>query len=355
MSKQPAIIVDNVSMKFNLSKEKVDSLKDYIIKSIKKEIKYNEFWALQNVSFTVEKGDRVGILGLNGAGKSTLLKVIAGVFKPTEGSVTKHGKMVPLLELGAGFDQQYTGRENIYFNAAIFGLTRQEIDKRIDEIIEFSELGDFIDNPVRTYSSGMYMRLAFSVAINVNADILLIDEILAVGDANFQAKCFNKLREIKANGTTIIIVSHALGQIEEICDKSIWIKDGQIEQEGDPREVDIAYLDYMNQERLSKDEQERARILRIEAEQRRLKKAEEENKEGGNDKRYGSFEARINDVILSCDDGKRTETLETGRKAVIEIDYSVETPVKDVHARYMIYRIDGQLCSGSRNKYSGIF
>ena len=150
--------------------------------------------------------------------------------------------------------------------------------------------------------------------------------------------------------TTIIIVSHALGQIEEICDKSIWIKDGQIEQEGDPREVDIAYLDYMNQERLSKDEQERARILRIEAEQRRLKKAEEENKEGGNDKRYGSFEARINDVILSCDDGKRTETLETGRKAVIEIDYSVETPVKDVHARYMIYRIDGQLCSGSSTK-----
>ena len=194
------------------------------------------------------------------------------------------------------------------------------------------------------------MRLAFSVAINVNADILLIDEILAVGDANFQAKCFNKLREIKANGTTIIIVSHALGQIEEICDKSIWIKDGQIEQEGDPREVDIAYLDYMNQERLSKDEQERARILRIEAEQRRLKKAEEENKEGGNDKRYGSFEARIDDVILSCDDGKRTETLETGRKAVIEIDYSVETPVKDVHARYMIYRIDGQLCSGSSTK-----
>ena len=142
-----------------------------------------------------------------------------------------------------------SGRENIYTNAAIFGLTKKEIDERLEDIIEFSELQQFIDNPVRTYSSGMYMRLAFSVAINVNADILLIDEILAVGDANFQAKCFNKLREIKANGTTIIIVSHALGQIEEICDKSIWIKDGQIEQEGDPREVDIAYLDYMNLER----------------------------------------------------------------------------------------------------------
>ena len=165
MSKQPAIIVDNVSMKFNLSKEKVDSLKDYIIKSIKKEIKYNEFWALQNVSFTVEKGDRVGILGLNGAGKSTLLKVIAGVFKPTEGSVTKHGKMVPLLELGAGFDQQYTGRENIYLYGAVLGFSKKFLDEKLDEIIEFSELGKFIDVPVKNYSSGMQVRLAFSVAI----------------------------------------------------------------------------------------------------------------------------------------------------------------------------------------------
>ena len=290
-------------------------------------------WSLRDINFEINQGDSVGIIGRNGAGKSTLLKILSQVTQPTTGKIYTKGRIASLLEVGTGFHPEMTGRENIYTNASIFGLTKKEIDARLDDIISFSELGQYIDNPVRTYSSGMYMRLAFSVAINVNADILLIDEILAVGDANFQAKCFNKLREIKANGTTIIIVSHALGQIEEICDKSIWIKDGQIEQEGDPREVDIAYLDYMNQERLSKDEQERARILRIEAEQRRLKKAEEENKEGGNDKRYGSFEARINDVILSCDDGKRTETLETGRKAVIEIDYSVETPVKDVHAR----------------------
>ena len=161
MSKQPAIIVDNVSMKFNLSKEKVDSLKDYIIKSIKKEIKYNEFWALQNVSFTVEKGDRVGILGLNGAGKSTLLKVIAGVFKPTEGSVTKHRKMVPLLELGAGFDQQYTGKENIYLYGAMLGYSKEFIDEKYDEIVKFSELKDFIDVPIKNYSSGMNPDLDF--------------------------------------------------------------------------------------------------------------------------------------------------------------------------------------------------
>ena len=156
------------------------------------------------------------------------------IIYPDSGSIEMCGRVSSLLELGAGFHPDMSGRENIYTNAAIFGLTKKEIDERLEDIIEFSELQQFIDNPVRTYSSGMYMRLAFSVAINVNADILLIDEILAVGDANFQAKCFNKLREIKANGTTIIIVSHALGQIEEICDKSIWIKDGQIEQEGDP-------------------------------------------------------------------------------------------------------------------------
>ena len=343
-----AVEINNMSKDFIIYADKANTLKERIVRfsNNKKEVRH----ILKNINLKINKGETVALIGVNGSGKSTLLKLITKIIYPTSGSIKVHGKLASLLELGAGFHPDFSGRENIYFNASIFGLTKAEIDARLDKIIEFSELGDFIDTPVRTYSSGMYMRLAFSVAINVNADILLIDEILAVGDANFQAKCFNKLREIKANGTTIIIVSHALGQIEEICDKSIWIKDGQIEQEGDPREVDIAYLDYMNQERLSKDEQERARILRIEAEQRRLKKAEEENKEGGNDKRYGSFEARINDVILSCDDGKRTETLETGRKAVIEIDYSVETPVKDVHARYMIYRIDGQLCSGSSTK-----
>ena len=191
MSK-PAIIVDDVSMKFNLSKEKVDSLKDYIIKSLRKEIKYNEFWALKNVSFTVEKGDRVGILGLNGAGKSTLLKVIAGVFKPTSGTVTKHGKMVPLLELGAGFDPQYTGKENIYLYGAMLGYTKAFIDEKYDEIVEFSELKEFIDVPLKNYSSGMRARLGFSVATIVEPDILILDEVLSVGDAKFRKKCENR-------------------------------------------------------------------------------------------------------------------------------------------------------------------
>ena len=253
LNNENSIEVRNVSKSFKVYFDKGNELKEKML--FWKRNRYENRVVLNNISFTVKKGEAVGLIGRNGCGKSTTLKLLTKIIYPDSGS------------------------------------------ERLEDIIEFSELQQFIDNPVRTYSSGMYMRLAFSVAINVNADILLIDEILAVGDANFQAKCFNKLREIKANGTTIIIVSHALGQIEEICDKSIWIKDGQIEQEGDPREVDIAYLDYMNQERLSKDEQERARILRIEAEQRRLKKAEEENKQGGNDKRYGRFEARINDLI----------------------------------------------------------
>ena len=303
LNNENSIEVRNVSKSFKVYFDKGNELKEKML--FWKRNRYENRVVLNNISFTVKKGEAVGLIGRNGCGKSTTLKLLTKIIYPDSGSIEMCGRVSSLLELGAGFHPDMSGRENIYTNAAIFGLTKKEIDERLEDIIEFSELQQFIDNPVRTYSSGMYMRLAFSVAINVNADILLIDEILAVGDANFQAKCFNKLREIKANGTTIIIVSHALGQIEEICDKSIWIKDGQIEQEGDPREVDIAYLDYMNQERLSKDEQERARILRIEAEQRRLKKAEEENKEGGNDKRYGSFEARINDVILSCDDGNR--------------------------------------------------
>ena len=233
MSKQPAIIVDNVSMKFNLSKEKVDSLKDYIIKSIKKEIKYNEFWALQNVSFTVEKGDRVGILGLNGAGKSTLLKVIAGVFKPTEGSVTKHGKMVPLLELGAGFDQQYTGKENIYLYVAMLGYSKEFIDEKYDEIVKFSELKDFIDVPIKNYSSGMKSRLGFSIATVVSPKILILDEVLSVGDAKFRKKSEKKVLSMFDSGVTVLFVSHSLAQVQRICNKAMILEKGKLIAYGD--------------------------------------------------------------------------------------------------------------------------
>ena len=237
MSKQPAIIVDNVSMKFNLSKEKVDSLKDYIIKSIKKEIKYNEFWALQNVSFTVEKGDRVGILGLNGAGKSTLLKVIAGVFKPTEGSVTKHGKMVPLLELGAGFDQQYTGKENIYLYGAMLGYSKEFIDEKYDEIVKFSELKDFIDVPIKNYSSGMKSRLGFSINLCLDPEIMIIDEALSVGDKSFAKKCLDRMHHMLENGTTLLFVSHSMATVRQLCDHAIWLNKGDVVMQGEAEGV----------------------------------------------------------------------------------------------------------------------
>ena len=228
-----AIEVDNVSMKFNLSREKVDSLKDYIFKTIKREIQYNEFWALKNVSFSVEKGDRVGILGLNGAGKSTLLKVISGVFKPTEGHVDKHGKMVPLLELGAGFDPQYTGKENIYLYGAMLGYTKKFIDSKYDEIVEFSELQKFMDVPVKNYSSGMKSRLGFSIATVGEPKILILDEVLSVGDAKFRKKSEKKIMSMFDSGVTVLFVSHSLEQVQRLCNKAMILEKGKLIAYGD--------------------------------------------------------------------------------------------------------------------------
>lgn len=232
MSK-PAIEVDNVSMKFNLSKEKVDSLKDYAIKMLKKEIHYNEFWALKNISFTVEKGDRVGILGLNGAGKSTLLKVISGVFKPTEGTVNKSGKIVPLLELGAGFDPQYTGTENIFLYGAMLGYSKKFIQEKYDEIVKFSELEIFMDVPVKNYSSGMKSRLGFSIATVVEPKILILDEVLSVGDAKFRKKSENKIMSMFDSGVTVLFVSHSLDQVKRLCNKAMILEKGKLIAYGD--------------------------------------------------------------------------------------------------------------------------
>ena len=220
-------------MKFNLSREKVDSLKDYIFKTIKREIQYNEFWALKNVSFSVEKGDRVGILGLNGAGKSTLLKVISGVFKPTEGHLDKHGKMVPLLELGAGFDPQYTGKENIYLYGAMLGYTKKFIDSKYDEIVEFSELQKFMDVPVKNYSSGMKSRLGFSIATVVEPKILILDEVLSVGDAKFRKKSEKKIMSMFDSGVTVLFVSHSLEQVQRLCNKAMILEKGKLIAYGD--------------------------------------------------------------------------------------------------------------------------
>ena len=225
--------VEHVGMRFNLSKERVDSLKDYILKSITRQMKFDEFWALKDINFTLEKGERIGILGTNGAGKSTLLKEIAGVFKPTEGSVVHKGKIVPLLELGAGFDKEYTGRENIYLYGAVLGYSKEFIDEKYDEIVKFSELKDFIDVPIKNYSSGMKSRLGFSIATVVSPKILILDEVLSVGDAKFRKKSEKKVLSMFDSGVTVLFVSHSLAQVQRICNKAMILEKGKLIAYGD--------------------------------------------------------------------------------------------------------------------------
>ena len=240
VNNENAIVVKNVYKRFKLVYDKPFTLKERLVFWKNTKVGYHD--VLKNVNLEIKKGETVALIGVNGSGKSTLLKLMTKIIYPTSGTITTNGKLTSLLELGAGFHPDFTGRENIYFNASIFGLTAKDIDDRIQEIIDFSELGEFIEAPVRTYSSGMYMRLAFSVAINVDADILLIDEILAVGDQHFQDKCFDKLEELKKTNKTIVIVSHSLDSVEKLCDRAVWVYEGEIRKDGKTKEVIDEYL-----------------------------------------------------------------------------------------------------------------
>ena len=240
MKNDVAITIKNMSKDFIIYADKANTLKERIVRfsNNKKEVRH----ILKNINLEIKKGETVALIGVNGSGKSTLLKLITKIIYPTSGSIKVKGKLASLLELGAGFHPDFSGRENIYFNASIFGLTKSEIDSRLDDIIAFSELGSFIDTPVRTYSSGMYMRLAFSVAINVDADIILIDEILAVGDQRFQEKCMNKMQELKKMGKTMVFVSHSKEAVEFLCDRSVWIHEGEIRKDGKTKDVLAEYI-----------------------------------------------------------------------------------------------------------------
>ena len=235
-----AIEVKDMTKTFKLYSDKPNTLKEKIVRGWKSKPEIRT--VLKNINLEIKKGETVALIGVNGSGKSTLLKLMTKIIYPNKGKVNTYGKLTSLLELGAGFHPDFTGRENIYFNASIFGLTKEEIDKKLDDIIEFSELGEYIDSPIRTYSSGMYMRLAFSVAINVEADILLIDEILAVGDQHFQDKCFAKLEELANSDITIVIVSHSLGPIKKLCKRAIWINNGEVAMDGNSEKVIDTYL-----------------------------------------------------------------------------------------------------------------
>jgi len=329
------ISVRNVKKMFRVYRDRGNTLKDRILFAGRR--KYEEHWVLNGVSFEVKRGEAIGLIGQNGCGKSTTLKMLTKILYPDEGTIEMKGRVSSLIELGAGFHPDLSGRENIYTNASIFGLSRKEIDARLEDIIAFSELEAFIDDPVRTYSSGMYMRLAFAVAINVDADILLIDEILAVGDAAFQAKCFRKLQEIKGRGTTIVIVSHAMSQLELICDRSIWVADGLVKMEGKPRDVHPRYMEWMSrknqQEEKKKDEQETGEAGETDSD--------------GNLKRWGSGEARMTGVKVLGADGTEKTDFSPWDPFTIHIDYTAQKQLDDAVIGLAVYRSDGTLVYGT--------
>lgn len=334
MDANNAIEVRDVKKKFKLYHDKGKMLKERAISWSRN--KYDERWVLNGISFDVKKGEAVGLIGHNGCGKSTTLKLLTKIMYPDSGSIEMDGRVSSLLELGAGFHPDLSGRENIYINASIFGLTRHEIDERLEAIIEFSELEEFIDNPVRTYSSGMYMRLAFSVAINVDADILLIDEILAVGDVNFQAKCFNKLMDIKRQGVTIVLVSHSTGQIEQLCGRTIWIHDGLVKMDGSAKAVHAEYLLFMGEKR-----------------KKQAENAPESEKENDETRRARSGEARIGRIACADKDGNERAVFNAGETIRLRICYHVSRPVENAKVSWDIFRADGIHCYGTDSLADG--
>lgn len=357
------IEVRNVKKKFKVYFDKGSSLKEKIL--FQSRNRYEDRWVLKGISFSVKQGEAIGLIGKNGCGKSTTLKLLSRIMYPNEGEIEIKGRVSSLLELGAGFHPDMSGRENIYTNASIFGLTRKEIDMRMHDIISFSELEEFLDNPVRTYSSGMYMRLAFSVAINVDADVLLIDEILAVGDVSFQAKCFEKLKEIKANGTTIVIVSHSMGQIEQICDRTIWLDEGLIKEEGIPKFVGEHYLNVMEKKRLEKIEKKYLEDLKNgnnEANNEYQKKEQLEKIEtiklntrdelsslfcGPRAIRTGNKKVFFTDFKIFNEEREAKIIFETGKPMIFEMHYkSIELNLKGTFS-VEVFRDDGVYCFGT--------
>ncbi len=318
----PAVTITNLTKHFRVYADYSNTLKDKLL--FRSRSRYRNHTVLRNVSLQIAKGESVALIGKNGCGKSTLLKLISRILYPDAGSVEIHGRVSSLLELGAGFHPEMTGRENIYTNASVFGLHRREITARLQDIISFAQLGDAIDRPVRTYSSGMYMRLAFAVAIHVGADVLLIDEILAVGDAAFQAKCMQRLLELKAQGVTIIIVSHSMAQLERICDRSIWLADGEIFMDGTAAQVHAQYLESMQPQTVQQSPKKTGDV--------RLQSATLCNAEGKT-------------VTECCGTENLTLTLQYQANA--------DTPIFAA-ATVAIYRADALLCWSSNTQHEGL-
>lgn len=361
MAEENMIEVRDLRKGFKVYPDKGSTIKEKLVSANRR--KYEKREVLRGISFSVKKGEAIGLIGHNGCGKSTTLKLLSRIMYPDSGHIAMRGRVSSLIELGAGFHPDMSGRENIYINASIFGLTKKEIDRRLEDIIAFSDLEEFIDNPVRTYSSGMYMRLAFSVAINVDADILLVDEILAVGDVNFQEKCFDRMREIKAMGTTIVIVSHSLPQIEQICERTIWIDNGVIRDEGIPKYVHEHYLREMENKRLELLEKEERRKAEAEKEARQQTAQEEtvpketsRKTNSGEEKepqeelpsfcsplsiRIGNKKIRFTDVKLTDTSGQEKTVFKNGEPFVVQMDYESDEQGLSGNFGIGIFRDDG--------------
>lgn len=243
MNSESIIRLSNVSLKFKLQKEKTSSLKEFAIRLLTKNVSYSDFYALKNINLEIKKGESIGIIGKNGAGKTTLLRIVAGIYKPTSGKIYTNGKIMPIIELGAGFDMELTGKENIFLNGIILGMTRKEVEEKYDEIVDFSGLKDFINSPLRTYSSGMVLRLGFSIATSINPDIILLDEVFAVGDEEFKKKCVKKIKEFKENGATFLFVSHNMNLIKDLCEKAILLDKGEIKFIGNVVNITNKYIE----------------------------------------------------------------------------------------------------------------
>ena len=358
-----AVEVKNVTMEFNMSKEKVDSIKEYFIKLVKRELHFEQFLALKDVSVTIEQGDVFGIVGLNGSGKSTLLKVISGILKPTKGTVKTVGTISPMIELGAGFDMDLTARENIFLNGTMLGFSEEEINARLDEILSFADIGDFIHQPVKTYSSGMFVRLAFALNINVEPEILIVDEALSVGDVFFQAKCYRKMEEIKQRGTTILMVTHDMGSIIKYCDKVVLLNKGEFIAEGEPGHmVDLYKKILANQLDSLKEELESDYSGGMLGEEKNVK-AEKAHSDGSlmKDKitintdrtEYGDGRAEIFDLGLFDARGNLTNLLLKGEMFTIRERIRFHAPIKCPIFTYTIRDKKGTDLTGTNTMYEG--
>ncbi len=339
----PAVLLENVSKSFRLwgKRSQFATLKSALLKRDLKLSAEASVSALRDVSFAVDKGEAFGVIGRNGSGKSTLLKIITGILKPTSGRIAVNGRIAALIELGAGFHPEITGRENIYINGIMLGLTKREIDQRYDRIVEFSGIADFLDQPVKTYSSGMYVRLGFAVAVHVDPDVLLVDEVLAVGDEEFSARCVAKIQEMKYRGVTLVFVTHQLDQVRNLCDRALWLDHGQLEAIGDPMRVVDAYL------------QEVSGTPPSPAAEEEPSPAPAKKEDSADEERWGSGEVLLKHVALTDQRGGELVAIGAGTPVTIDIDVEVRAPQDDFVFGVGIYHADGSCVYGTNTDVEG--